>query len=60
MATEKIKGVSMNGLNKRQVGAMKRHSKHHTAKHLRTMVQAMKKGKTFRESHNIAMKKSGR
>ena len=60
MATEKIKGVSMAGLNKRQVTAMKRHSKHHTAKHIRTMVQAMKKGKTFGESHKIAMKKSGR
>ena len=60
MAIEKIKGVSMNGLNKRQIGAMKRHSQHHTAKHLRSMVQSMKKGKTFRESHIIAMKKTGR
>ena len=43
MATEKIKGVSLAGLNKRQVTAMKRHGKHHTAKHLRAMVVAMKK-----------------
>jgi len=60
MATEKVKGVSMFGLNKRQIGAMKRHSKHHTAKHIRAMAVAMRKGKTFRESHMIAMKKSGR
>ena len=43
MATEKIKGVSLGGLNKRQQTAMKRHGQHHTAKHLRVMVTAMKK-----------------
>tara|TARA_Y100001937_G_scaffold59836_1_gene82112 strand:- start:535 stop:717 length:183 start_codon:yes stop_codon:yes gene_type:complete len=60
MATEKVKGVSMAGLNKRQITAMKRHSKHHTAKHIRAMAVAMKKGKTFSESHKLAMKKTGR
>ena len=60
MAIKKIKGVSMAGLNHRQSTAMKRHSQHHTAKHLRSMVNAMKKGKTFTESHKIAMKKVGK
>ena len=60
MAIEKIKGVSMNGLNKRQIGAMKRHSQHHTAKHLRAMVVAMKKGESFTQSHKTAMKKAGK
>jgi|TARA_R100001443_G_C3304415_1_gene166153 hypothetical protein len=60
MAIKKIKGVSMSGLNIRQSTAMQRHSKHHTAKHLRAMVNTMKKGKTFTESHKIAMKKVGR
>ena len=60
MATEKVKGVSLAGLNKRQAMAMKKHSKTHTAKHLRAMVVAMKKGETFTQSHKTAMKKAGR
>tara|TARA_R100001443_G_scaffold24448_2_gene36844 strand:- start:10909 stop:11082 length:174 start_codon:yes stop_codon:yes gene_type:complete len=56
----KIKNVSLSGLTKRQMQAMKRHSKHHTRNHIDTMVKAMKKGKTFGESHNIAMKKVGK
>ena len=60
MATEKIKGVSLAGLNKRQSMAMKKHGKHHTAKHLRAMVVAMKKGESFTQSHKTAMKKAGK
>ena len=60
MATEKVKGVNLGGLNKRQQTAMKRHGQHHTAKHLRAMVVAMKKGETFTQSHKTAMKKAGR
>ena len=60
MATEKVKGVSMAGLNKRQITAMKKHSKHHTAKHIRAMTVAMLKGETFTQSHKTAMKKAGR
>ena len=56
----KVKGVSVKGLNKRQVSAMRRHSKHHTRKHLKAMVTAMKKGSTFTRSHKIAMKKVGK
>tara|TARA_Y100000592_G_C5198019_1_gene189240 strand:+ start:59 stop:253 length:195 start_codon:yes stop_codon:yes gene_type:complete len=56
----KIKGVSLNSLNKRQQNAMKRHSKHHTAKHVKSMVSLMNKGKTFTQSHKIAMKKVGK
>jgi len=56
----KIKGVSLKGLNKRQISAMKRHAKHHTAKHLRSMVTAMKKGRTFTQSHKSAIRKVGR
>ena len=39
----KVKGVSLTGLSKRQVAAMRRHARHHTAKHLRSMVAAMRK-----------------
>ena len=55
----KVKGVSVTGLNKRQVSAMRRHSRHHTRKHLRAMVTAMRKGSTFTQSHKVAMKKVG-
>ena len=60
MATEKVKGVSLGGLNKRQQTAMKRHSKHHTKKHLKSMVASMNRGSTFTESHKTAMKKVGK
>ena len=55
-----IKGLSLTALNKRQQTAMARHSKHHTAKHLKSMVASMKRGKTFTQSHKIAMKKVGK
>ena len=58
--TNYVKGVSMKGLNKRQKSAMRRHKSHHTAKHLKAMATAMRKGKTFSQSHKIAMKKVGR
>jgi|TARA_R100000084_G_C4535410_1_gene93149 hypothetical protein len=58
--TDYVKGVSMRGLNKRQKTAMRRHKAHHTAKHLKAMATAMRKGKTFAQSHKIAMKKVGR
>ena len=55
----KVKGVEIGGLNKRQMSAMARHSRHHSVKHLKAMVSAMKKGKSFSESHRIAMSKVG-
>ena len=55
-----IKGVNITTLNKRQQAAMPKHSKHHTAKHIKSMVASMKKGKTFTQSHKIAMKKVGK
>jgi hypothetical protein len=63
MATKKaiqIKGVPMSGLNQRQIGAMKKHSKHHTAKHIRGMANMMRNGMTFKQSHLAAMKKIGK
>ena len=60
MAVTKVKGVSVNGLNKRQISAMRRHPRHHSRKHLRAMVTAMRKGSTFTNSHRIAMRKVGK
>tara|TARA_R100001463_G_scaffold21197_2_gene51152 strand:+ start:8208 stop:8381 length:174 start_codon:yes stop_codon:yes gene_type:complete len=56
----KIKNINISMLNKRQQTAMKKHSKHHTAKHIKSMVSMMKKGKTFTASHKAAMKKVGK
>jgi len=56
----KTKGVSLAGLNKRQMTAMRKHSKHHTVKHLRSMVRAMKRGRTFTQAHKSAMKSVGK
>ncbi len=47
-------------LNTRQQNAMKKHAKHHTAKHIKSMVAMMKKGATFTQSHMTAMKKVGK
>lgn len=58
--SKSIKGVSVSSLNKRQQSAMSKHSKHHTAKHLKSMVKSMNNGSTFTQSHKIAMDKVGK
>ena len=52
--------VKKSKLTARQENAMKRHSKHHTKQHMSYMKQLMLKGKTFTESHKMAMKKVGK
>ena len=47
-------------LTEKQKNTMKKHSVHHTKKHMATMTKAMKKGKTFTQAHKKAMKKVGR
>ena len=47
-------------LTKRQKTTLKRHKKHHTAKHMTPMIKAMRRGKTFTQAHKLAMKKVGR
>jgi len=39
---------------------MKRHSKHHSAKHMRYMKNLMMKGDTFRSAHKKAQAKVGK
>ena len=56
----KVKGVDVSDRTNRKASAMKKHSKHHTLKHQRSMVATMKQGKTFGQSHKIAMKKVGK
>ena len=47
-------------LTQRQIDTLKRHSVHHTAKHMTEMRKLMRGGKTFTESHKLAMKKVGK
>ena len=56
----KVKGVDLSALTKRQQETMKRHSVHHTAKHLRDMVKRMIKGKSFTEAHKASQKAVGK
>ena len=56
----KIKGVDASKLTKRQQTALKKHSKHHTKKHIQYMVNSMKRGSSFSKSHKNAQKKVGK
>ena len=47
-------------LTMRQKETLKKHSVHHTAKHIASMRKAMGSGKTFGAAHKEAMKKVGR
>ena len=51
--------MSLKQLTKRQMDALKKHSPHHSVKHMTEMKKHMIKGKTFTEAHKIAMKKVG-
>jgi len=59
-AKKKAEKESNMALTKRQQTTMKKHSKHHTKKHMTSMTKNMKKGKTFTQAHKIAMKKVGK
>ena len=59
-SVKSVKGVSTKGLTSRQASTLKKHSVHHTAKHIRAMVNAMKKGSSFTASHKMAQRKVGR
>ena len=47
-------------LTKRQQTTLKRHSKHHTRKHMAFMRREMRKGKSFTAAHRAAKRKVGR
>ena len=56
----KVKNVNIDSLNKRQQASMKRHGKHHTAKHMKYMKNLMMKGSTFTAAHKKAQKAVGK
>jgi len=47
-------------LTRRQLDALKKHSVHHTSKHMTMMRKMMNAGKTFTQAHKAAMKKVGK
>ena len=55
-----MKSKKKGQLTQRQKDTLARHKKHHTSKHIAEMTKLMKQGKTFGESHKIAMKKVGK
>ena len=54
------KPIKKKSLTKRQEASLKRHSKHHTAGHMKYMKNLMMKGSTFRASHKKAQAKVGK
>jgi len=52
--------MAVKALTQRQKDTLKRHSVHHTSKHMTEMRKLMRSGKTFTQSHKIAMKKIGK
>lgn len=50
----------MDGLKDSQKKMLSKHSVHHSMKHMKEMIALMRKGKTFNQSHKIAMDKVGK
>ena len=57
---EKVKGVDVSSLTKKQQQSMKKHSKHHTKKHIQYMTNSIKRGSTFTKAHKNAQQKVGK
>ena len=55
-----LEGVNLKGLTKAQKQRMAKHKVHHSKAHLKSMAASMRKGKTFTQAHNEAMKKIGK
>jgi len=61
MATRsKRKPYKKKSLTKRQEASLKRHSKHHSAAHIKFMKRSMLNGSTMRAAHKKAMNKVGK
>jgi hypothetical protein len=51
--------IKKKALTKRQEASMQKHSKHHTAGHMKYMKRRMLMGDTFTQAHKKAMKAVG-
>ena len=47
-------------IDKKEKKILKKHKKHHTAKHMKQMKADMKKGDSFNKAHKKALKKVGK
>tara|TARA_A100001515_G_scaffold107509_1_gene88352 strand:+ start:360 stop:533 length:174 start_codon:yes stop_codon:yes gene_type:complete len=56
----KVKGVDVSKLTKKQQETMKKHSKHHSKKHIQYMYNSMRRGSSFTKAHKNAQKKVGK
>ena len=54
------KAKKAKGLTDRQKATLKKHSVHHTAKHMKMMRQLMMNGMSFTQAHKKAMAKVGK
>ena len=54
------KPIKKKSLTKRQESSLKRHSKHHTAGHMKFMKRRMLMGDTMRQAHKKAQAKVGK
>ena len=54
-----IKAI-IKGLKPGQQKTMRKHARHHSLKHMRSMALAMKKGATFQTAHRKAMRSVGK
>tara|TARA_R110002020_G_scaffold187674_2_gene386184 strand:+ start:441 stop:599 length:159 start_codon:yes stop_codon:yes gene_type:complete len=52
--------MTLKKLTTKQKALLKKHSDHHSKKHISSMRMNMMLGKTFNEAHNIAQKKVGK
>lgn len=55
-----VMAAKKKALTKNQEETLKKHSVHHTSKHMSEMRKSMKSGKTFTQAHKSAMKKVGK
>ena len=51
---------TQNKINASQAEQMKKHAEHHTLSHLKKMIIELKRNKSFKEAHKIAMEKVGK
>ena len=56
----KTKKMKTSKLTKRQTDTLKKHSVHHTPKHMAFMKKEMREGTTFSAAHKDALKKVGK
>tara|TARA_Y100001937_G_scaffold102953_1_gene141748 strand:- start:60 stop:251 length:192 start_codon:yes stop_codon:yes gene_type:complete len=56
----KKRKTKLKKLTKRQQATLRRHSRHHTKKHMAFMRAQMRKGKTFGQAHRAAQRKVGK